>query len=127
MEYLDFKPREKLGAAEKADFLTALMHQAETRTYGELEGRVSVLGGRLFRSENFFPANVPTGIYTLEAFLVWDGEMVSAHKTSLYVSKSGIEAEVLNLVHRYPEIYGVTAIMVAIAAGLAAYAGALRR
>ena len=128
VEYLDFKPREKLGAAEKADFLTALIrNKQKLGHYGELEGRVSVLGGRLFRTEIFFPANVPTGIYTLEAFLVRNGEMVSAQKTPLYISKSGIEAEVFNLAHRYPEIYGIIAIIVAVAAGLAANAGALRR
>ena len=128
VEYLNFEPREKLGAAEEADFLTALIrNKQKLGHYGELEGRVSVLGGRLFRTEIFFPANVPTGIYTLEAFLVRDGEMVSAQKTPLYVSKSGIEAEVFNLAHQYPEIYGVIAIIVAVAAGLAANAGALRR
>ncbi|MBT5498849.1 MAG: hypothetical protein HOK54_24185, partial [Alphaproteobacteria bacterium] len=95
--------------------------------YGMLEGRVSVLGGRLFRTEIFFPANVPTGIYNLEAFLVRDGEMISAQKTPLYVSKSGIEAEIFNLAHNFPEIYGILAILIAVAAGLAANAGALRR
>ena len=97
------------------------------RHYGVLEGRVSVLGGKLFRTEVVFPANVPTGIYSMEAFLVRDGKMISAQKIPLYVSKSGIEAEIFNLAHDYPETYGILAILIAVAAGLAANAGALRR
>ena len=128
VEYLDFSPREKIGPAEKADFQTALIRRKQNLGhYGMLEGRVSVLGGRLFRTEIFFPANVPTGIYNLEAFLVRNGEMISAQKTPLYVSKSGIEAEIFNLAHNFPEIYGILAILIAVAAGLAANAGALRR
>ena len=128
VEYLDFSPREEIGPAEKADFQTALIRNKQRLGhYGMLEGRVSVLGGRLFRTEIFFPANVPTGIYNLEAFLVRDGEMISAQKTPLYVSKSGIEAEIFNLAHDFPEVYGILAILIAVAAGLAANAGALRR
>jgi uncharacterized protein (TIGR02186 family) len=128
VEYLDFSPREEIGPAEKADFQTALIRNKQRLGhYGMLEGRVSVLGGRLFRTEIFFPANVPTGIYNLEAFLVRDGEMISAQKTPLYVSKSGIEAEIFNLAHDFPEIYGLLAILIAVVAGLAANAGALRR
>ena len=128
VEYLDFSPREEIGPAEKADFQTALIRRKQKLGhYGMLEGRVSVLGGRLFRTEIFFPANVPTGIYNLEAFLVRNGEMISAQKTPLYVAKSGIEAEIFNLAHNFPEIYGILAILIAVAAGLAANAGALRR
>jgi uncharacterized protein (TIGR02186 family) len=128
VEYLNFSPREEISPAEKADFQTALIrNKQKLGHYGMLEGRVSVLGGRLFRTEIFFPANVPTGIYNLEAFLVRDGEMISAQKTPLYVSKSGIEAEIFNLAQNFPEIYGILAILIAVAAGLAANAGALRR
>jgi uncharacterized protein (TIGR02186 family) len=128
VEYLNFSPREEISPAEKADFQTALIrNKQKLGHYGMLEGRVSVLGGRLFRTEIFFPANVPTGIYNLEAFLVRDGEMISAQKTPLYVSKSGIEAEIFNLAQNFPEIYGILAIFIAVAAGLAANAGALRR
>lgn len=128
VEYLNFTTREKVGPAEEADFQTALIRNKQRiGHYGVLEGRVKVLGGRLFRTEINFPANVPTGIYSLEAFLVKDGEMVSAQKTPLYVSKSGVEAEVFSLAHKFPEIYGILAILIAVAAGLAANAGALRR
>lgn len=128
VEYLNFTPRGDIGPAQRADFQTALIRSKQRLGhYGTLEGNVTVLGGRLFRTEIFFPANVPTGVYILEAFLVRDGEMVSAQKTPLYVSKSGLEAEVYSLAHQYPELYGLLAIAIAVAAGLAANAGLLRR
>ena len=128
VEYLDFTPRQDIGPAAHADFQTALIRNKQRLGhYGVLVGNVTVLGGRLFRTEIFFPANVPTGIYNLDAFLVRDGEMVSAQKTPLYVSKSGLEAEIFGLAHNYPEIYGILAILIAVAAGLAANAGFLRR
>ena len=128
VEYLSFKPTEEIGPAQQADFQTALIRNKQALGhYGVLEGRVSVLSGKLFRTEVVFPANVPTGSYSVEAFLVRDGKMISAQKTPLYVSKSGIEAEIFNLAHDYPEVYGILAILIAVAAGLAANAGALRR
>jgi uncharacterized protein (TIGR02186 family) len=128
VEYLNFKPTEDIGPAKQADFQTALIRNKQALGhYGMLEGRVKVLGGKLFRSEVVFPANVPTGIYSMEAFLVRNGKMVSAQKTPLYISKSGIEAEIFNLAHDYPEIYGILAILIAVTAGLAANAGVLRR
>lgn len=128
VEYLKFRPTEQLSPAKEADFHTALIRNKQRLGhYGALEGRIAVLGGRLFRGEVFFPANVPTGIYTVETFLVRDGRVVSAQKTPLYVSKSGVEADVFRLAHSFPEVYGILAIIIAVLAGLAANAAFLRR
>ena len=128
VEYLSFKPTDDISPAQQADFQTALIRNKQALGhYGLLEGPVKVLKGKLFRTEVVFPANVPTGIYSMEAFLVRNGRMVSTQKTPLYISKSGIEAEIFNLAHDYPEIYGILAILIAVIAGLAANAGILRR
>ena len=128
VEYLKFSPTKSAKPGELADFETALIrNKQKLGHYDELEGQVNILGGKLFRTEIFFPANVPTGNYTLQAFLIRDGEIVSKQNTPLYVSKSGIEAEVYNLAHKFPAAYGIIAILIAVVAGLAANAGALRR
>lgn len=128
VEYLKFAPTERLNPAKEADFHAALIRNKQRLGhYGALEGHVSVLGGKLFRGEVFFPANVPTGIYTVETFLVRGGRVVSAQRTPLYVSKSGIEADIFRLAHSFPEVYGVMAIIIAVAAGLAANAAFMRR
>jgi hypothetical protein len=58
----------------------------------------------------------------VEVFLVQDGQVRSAQRTPLYISKTGFEAEVFRMAHAYPALYGVAAIIIAIAAGLLANA-----
>ena len=74
VEYLKFKPRGEISPAKEADFHAALVRSKQRLGhYGLLEGNVGVIGGRLFRTEVIFPANVPTGIYTAEVLLLRDG------------------------------------------------------
>ncbi len=123
IDYLKFRPVGLVRPTTAAEFQQALIRNKQRLGhYGISEGKVTMLGGRLFRAEVFFPANVPTGIYTVEVLLVRDGEVVSAQKTPLYISKSGLEAEVYRLAHAYPALYGAAAIVIAIAAGLLANA-----
>ncbi len=80
-------------------------------------GRVRFLGERLFRSNIRFPANVPTGTYTVDVFLVRDGEVVAAQATPLVISKIGIGADMADIAHRYSALYGIVAVLVAAMAG----------
>ncbi len=84
--------------------------------------KVTFLGGRLFRTNLFFPANVPTGGYSVEVFLVRDGQVISGQKTPLFVNKAGIGARVFSFAHQQPALYGIMAVVIALATGLfAAY------
>jgi uncharacterized protein (TIGR02186 family) len=71
----------------------------------------------LFRTRIYFPSNVPTGTYTVEVFLVRDGNVVSAQSTPLVISKIGFGAELFDFAHRHPALYGILAVLVALAAG----------
>jgi len=103
---------------EVAAFRRALIRrkQAES-TFGREPGRVSFLGDRLFRSTLVFPANVPTGQYTVSVLLFRDGRVVSAQTTPLVVSKVGAGARVFTFARRQAAAYGVIAIAIAVAAG----------
>src|SRR5262249_27876247 len=57
-------------------------------------GKVTFLGERLFRATIAFPANVPTGTYLVEIFLVRDRDVVSGQTTPLRVDQVGIDARV---------------------------------
>lgn len=84
--------------------------------------KVTFLGARLFRAELYFPANVPTGIYDVEVFLLRDGQVVSAQNTPLFVSKAGVDAWVFAFAHQWPKLHGIIAVLAALLAGsLAAY------
>ncbi|MFQ5954110.1 MAG: TIGR02186 family protein [Kiloniellales bacterium] len=84
--------------------------------------KVTFIGARLFRAELFFPANVPTGGYQVEVFLLRDGQVVSAQTTPLFVNKAGIGAWVFAFAHQRPALHGIIAVLAALLAGsLAAY------
>lgn len=90
--------------------------------YDAATGTISMLSARLFRTDIRFPANVPTGIYTVEVFLIRDGEVVSAETTPLFVSKSGVSAEIYQLAQDHGVLYGIAAVIFALFAGLGANA-----
>lgn len=89
--------------------------------YSTAVGRVSFLGNQLFRTDIFFPANVPTGAYQVQVYLLREGQVVGAQTTPLIVSKLGLEAEVFDFAHNQSALYGVIAVLVALVAGWLAH------
>ena len=99
-------------------FRTALERtQQEAGLFVERMGKVDFLGERLFRTTITFPANVPTGTYLVEVFLVRDKDIVSGQTTPLVVSKVGVDAAVFEFSTRQPGFYGAIAVLTAIVAG----------
>lgn len=78
---------------------------------------VRLLANRLFRAELEFPANVPTGTYMVEVYLVRDGQLAAAEITPLIISKAGIGAELFAFAVEHAALYGLVAIMLASLAG----------
>jgi uncharacterized protein (TIGR02186 family) len=99
-------------------FRTALERtQQEAGLYVDRMGKVDFLGERLFRTTIAFPANVPTGTYLVEVFLVRDKDIVSGQTTPLVVSKVGVDAAVFEFSTRQPGFYGAIAVLTAVMAG----------
>jgi uncharacterized protein (TIGR02186 family) len=99
-------------------FRTALKRtQQEAGLYVDRMGKVDFLGERLFRTTIAFPANVPTGTYLVEVFLVRDKDIVSGQTTPLVVSKVGVDAAVFEFSTRQPGFYGAIAVLTAVVAG----------
>jgi uncharacterized protein (TIGR02186 family) len=88
--------------------------------YSAETGRVSFLGPRLFRTKIYLPANVPPGSYTVEVLLVRNNQVIAAQTTPMFVSKTGIGAEVYDFAHRQAAVYGLLAVLIAVTAGWAA-------
>lgn len=118
LEHLEFKVNQKDKAVADEDYHKALL-RLKTRAglYDRAIGTVSFVGGRLFRTEMEFPANVPTGIYTVEVYLLKDGEVASAQTTPLVISKTGVGAEVFDFAMHHAALYGVFAVLLAASAG----------
>lgn len=102
----------------RTEFREALVRlKTDKGLYGYEPGAVAMLANRLFRAELRFPANVPTGSYLVEVYLVRDGQVVSAEITPLVISKVGIGADVFQFAHEQSALYGIAAILIAVAAG----------
>ncbi len=117
-DFLRFTPARAAPLTEVEEFSQALIRNKKNEDlYAEETGKVSFLGSRLFRTRIYFPSNVPTGTYTADVFLVRDGSVVSAQSTPLVVGKVGFGAELFDFAHQRPALYGILAVVVALAAG----------
>jgi uncharacterized protein (TIGR02186 family) len=107
-----------------SDFRDALIRgKQRLGLYPEENGRITLLGNRLFRSDIFFPSNVPTGTYNVTVYLLRDGKVISAQTTPLVVSKIGMGARVFAFAHSHSALYGIAALAIALFAGW--FAGAV--
>lgn len=107
--------------AEVASFRAALIRNKQRQQlYANEVGEVSFLGRSLFRTRLAFPANVPPGSYQVQVFQMRNGSVVSAQSSPLGISKIGLEAELFDIAHHQSAVYGLAAIILAVAAGWSA-------
>ena len=100
--------------------------QEEEQLFQESDDAISFIGRSLFRGSIDLPVNVPIGRYVTQVFLFRDGKLLSQSQSSLQVQKVGLERLIYMLAFQYPFAYGMLAVMLAVSAGLLAYA-AFRR
>jgi uncharacterized protein (TIGR02186 family) len=118
VENLRFEARDAATPERAALFANALVGvQQRAGLFAATTGRIAFLGERLFRTTLNFPANVPTGTYLVEVFLVRDKDIVGAQTTPLVVSKVGVDAAVFEFAHRSALAYGAIAVVTAVMAG----------
>jgi uncharacterized protein (TIGR02186 family) len=109
-------PGEKVEGSE--EFRAAfLRNMAALELYAGAAGEVAVVDRRLFRTTVLFPANVPTGLYSVEMYLFRDGRLITRRTTPLVVRKVGVEAQIFEFAHEQAALYGLIAILVALMAG----------
>ncbi len=85
--------------------------------YRRQPGTIRFLGSALFRTEIAFPANVPIGNYTVEAFHLTGGRIANATTMPIFIKKTGIERGIYDIANRFPLLYGILAVTIAAAAG----------
>jgi uncharacterized protein (TIGR02186 family) len=121
LENVRLQPNRSIPEPRLTEFRKALLSSQESiDLYRSGVAPVTFLGEHLFRADMFFPANVPTGSYSVEVLLMSGGEVVSAQTTPLIVSRIGFSNGVFVVAHRHAVLYGLGALSFAIAAGWAA-------
>jgi uncharacterized protein (TIGR02186 family) len=115
---LKFQAKPPATPEDAARFSAALVaEQKREGLFAAEAGKIAFLGGRLFRTTIGFPANVPTGTYIVEVFLVRDRDVISGQTTPLVVSKVGLDAAVYDFATRQSAAYGAIAVLTAVVAG----------
>jgi uncharacterized protein (TIGR02186 family) len=101
-----------------ADFRAALLRERQRQNlFAEAVGGFNLLSERLFHLALKFPANVPTGNYSVLILLVRGKQVVGAQQWPLLISQAGIDADVNDFAERQALLYGIIAVVGAAVAG----------
>lgn len=118
-EHLDLEV-EGLGDTPAAapTFREALFRiRSKNDLYRQEQDTVTIVGGGLFRTMIRLPANVPVGEFTVDAYVFAHGLFEARDTIKLSVGKAGLERAVYHFAQAYPFFYGITAVLIALAAG----------
>jgi uncharacterized protein (TIGR02186 family) len=119
-EYLNLKPIGATGLeiSEIAAFQDALVRNKQRQDLYSLEPQpVNFIGPRLFRTTLDFPANVPPGLYKVQVFELQDGYVVGAQRSTLVISKVGMEADIYDFAQQRSALYGLLAVVMSVTLG----------
>ncbi len=117
-ENLALRPVNSASEEDIAAFNAALIRNKQRVGLFNAElGEIKLMQNRLFRTQVELPSSVPTGVYTATVYLVADGAIIDRTDTPLQVRKTGFEATVFEFANQQAAIYGVIAILIALAAG----------
>src|SRR3546814_17069210 len=73
--------------------------------------------GVLYRARLPLPARVPVGRYVAQTFLVQNGNVVAEARREITIDKSGFARFVYVAAQRSSFLYGLTAVLIAVALG----------
>ncbi|MDB2414555.1 TIGR02186 family protein [Rickettsiales bacterium] len=109
------------GNLDVEPFKKALLDDKKNKKlYNPTIEEVKFTGETLFRAIINFPENIQRGTYSAEVYLFSDGQLIGMQTTPLLVYKTGFDAWVFDFAHNSPALYGLSAILLALAGGWAA-------
>lgn len=120
VEHLKLVPIDAAGLeiSEIAAFQDALVRNKQRQSlYSSTPAPVNFIGERLFRTTLYFPANVPPGIYHVQVFELTDGEITGAQRSTLVISKVGVEADIYDFAQQRSALYGLLAVAMSVTLG----------
>jgi uncharacterized protein (TIGR02186 family) len=85
--------------------------------YIDIPVKIKLVEEQLFKANIKFPANVSTGKYTARIYSFKNGVLLDVINKPILVEKIGIGADVFRLAHSHSALYGIIAILIAVASG----------
>ncbi|AGF74792.1 putative membrane protein [Bartonella australis AUST/NH1] len=91
--------------------------QKAKKLYTEKVGEVHFGSASLFTAYFRLPKNVPVGPYRVRAYLFRDGQFIDKATTTLKIVKAHIAYAIFHEAHKHSFLYGIGAVLVAVATG----------
>ncbi len=91
--------------------------KVKQKLYLERIGGIEFLSPTLFKAKLAVPANVPIGEHTARVFLFLDGKFLNSRFVQMQVKKIGFEQFTYNLAYENGILYGIIAVLIAMATG----------
>lgn len=102
------------------DFRQAFRRQMlDSGLYQTNPGGIRFVSPSLFRATLKLPADVPNGVHVVHAYLFKSGEFMMETKLPLRVVKTGIEQSLTEAAYERSFLYGLAAVLMALAIGWA--------
>ncbi len=120
---LDFEVDDEGRSAEYyAAFREALIRNKQGEGLFPLKAKdITFMEKGFFKVAFHVPSNVPTGHYTIEAYLVDQGKVSTTDVSGFDVVQVGFSAKIFHFAHSRALPYGLTAIAIAFLAGWGAF------
>lgn len=120
-EYIRMTPRHPVPADAMKSYREALIRlKKKEKVFIQEDNGVAFIGRSLFRSSVMLPANIPVGSLQARVYLFREGALLSSYVAAFQLERGGIERWLHDLAHEYGFLYGILAILTAVAAGLLA-------
>ena len=115
---LQLSPVSTAPAAEIGRFEAGLIKvKREAGLFAEAPGAVVVTRNVLYRARIVIPAAVPVGDYAAEIHLIRKGRVIASSTTPIVIGKSGFERWIYVMAQEQSLVYGIAAVVAALAAG----------
>lgn len=92
-------------------------HQEQSRLYSQQNEPITFIGDTLFKTRIHLPDTMPRGIYTAEIYLLRGGSVVASEILPINAFKTGMDAVIYDLAHRFSLLYGLLAVAIALLSG----------
>lgn len=112
---LDFVAAEEDDLQEVLRFREALIRNKQAQGLFSLKAqKVENVGPGFFKARFFLPSNVPTGQYSVRAFLFSGDNLIAQDQKPLRVAQVGFSAKIYSFAYRHSLAYGCIAIFLAL-------------
>ncbi len=115
---IKFKTTSSANSKKRDDLQIQLIDKMERdKLYSTGMNKVEFLDETLFKVMLHFPKNIVRGIYTVEIYLINEGELVSFQSIPIKVVQAGFSAKILDFANQESFLYGLLAVAIALVAG----------